>query len=153
VSQEVCTKFLIVVSPKGVTISENAKKSKVLDGLSLKTMLRRIPVEVAASAARAVWANQETADYVSVEANRILFEAAGIKLRFFNGKSVKCVLGGLFYLLGYRFAATRTQREIADKLCTTEVSVRRSYRNWLIEFPQFFTDIENRFGQQSSPQF
>ncbi len=42
---------------------------------------------------------------------------------------------------GFRFCEPKTQREIADFLCTTEVLIRKSYNSWLNEFPQFFTDL------------
>jgi transcription initiation factor TFIIIB Brf1 subunit/transcription initiation factor TFIIB len=91
-------------------------------------------------AARAVWVNQEFADDIASNALQILAQASRANLRLFNGKSPKCALGGLFYILGPMFYAPKTQREIADFLCTTEVSVRKSYHDWLSEFPQFFTD-------------
>jgi transcription initiation factor TFIIIB Brf1 subunit/transcription initiation factor TFIIB len=107
----------------------------------LTTILRRISCEVTVSAARAVWTNPENADDVASDALQILAKASRANLRFFNGRTPKCLLGGLFYLLGYRYGVTVTQREIADLLCTTEVSVRISYLSWLEAFPQFFTDI------------
>jgi transcription initiation factor TFIIIB Brf1 subunit/transcription initiation factor TFIIB len=93
------------------------------------------------SAARAVWLNQETADCIGLDTLQILAKASMANLKFFNGKTPKCLVGGLFYLLGYRYNVPVTQTEIADLLCTTEVSVRKSYKNWLNEFPQFFTDL------------
>jgi transcription initiation factor TFIIIB Brf1 subunit/transcription initiation factor TFIIB len=110
-------------------------------GVLLTTILTRIPCEITVQAARAVWINPEIADEIASNALQILADASRDNLRFFNGKSPKCVLGGLFYILGFRFSAHKTQREIADFLCTTEVSVRKSYNGWLSEFPQFFTDV------------
>jgi transcription initiation factor TFIIIB Brf1 subunit/transcription initiation factor TFIIB len=92
-------------------------------------------------AARAVWVNQETADAIASNAVQALAQASKANPRFFYGKSSKCVLGGLFHLLGYRFNAAKTQREIADLLCTTEISVRKLYKSWSNEFPQLFTDV------------
>ena len=104
-------------------------------------ILSRIPCEVTISAANAVWVNQETADAIASNAVQVLAHASKANPRFFHGKSSKCVLGGLFYILGYRFNETKTQREIADLLCTTEISVRKLYKSWLNEFPQLFTDV------------
>ncbi len=106
----------------------------------MTTILVRIPCEITEQAARAVWVNQEIADDIASNASQVLAQASRVNLRFFNGKSPKCILGGLFYILGFKFCAPKTQREIADFLCTTEVSVRKSYHSWLSEFPQFFTD-------------
>jgi transcription initiation factor TFIIIB Brf1 subunit/transcription initiation factor TFIIB len=85
--------------------------------------------------------NHEVADDVASNALHVLAQASNANLRFFNRKSPKCVLGGLFYILGFRFYAPKTQREIADFLCTTEVSIRKSYHGWLSEFPELFTDL------------
>jgi transcription initiation factor TFIIIB Brf1 subunit/transcription initiation factor TFIIB len=101
----------------------------------------RIPCEVTASAARAVWRNNKIVDDITSDALQILAKASGINLRFFTSKAPKCLLGGLFYLLGWRYNVARTQREIANMLGTTEVSIRKAYKNWLKEFPQFFKDI------------
>jgi transcription initiation factor TFIIIB Brf1 subunit/transcription initiation factor TFIIB len=108
---------------------------------SLTSIFLRIHCEKITSAARIVWVNQEIADEIAQSALQILAKASKQNLRFFCGKSPKCILGGLFYILGFRFNSTITQREIADLLCTTEDSIRKSYKRWLIEFPQFFTDI------------
>jgi hypothetical protein len=64
------------------------------------------------------------------------------KLEIFLWQSPKCILGGLFYILGYKFNSIKTRREIADFLYTTEDSIRNSFKNWLIEFPQIFTDFK-----------
>jgi hypothetical protein len=107
----------------------------------LTSIFYRIHSEKITSAARMVWLNQKIADDIASSALQILFKASKQNLRFFCGKSPKCILGGLFYILGFRFNSKITQREIADLLCTTEDSIRKSYKKWLIEFPQFFIDI------------
>jgi transcription initiation factor TFIIIB Brf1 subunit/transcription initiation factor TFIIB len=94
--------------------------------------------------ARRVWVDQEIANIIGLNALQILAQASRIKLRFFAGKRPRCILGGLFYLLGFRFRAVKTQKEIADRLCISDVSVRKSYNNWLNEFPQYFTDVKNK---------
>jgi hypothetical protein len=107
----------------------------------LTAILTQIPSDTTVLAARAVWVNQETADAIASNAVQVILQASKANSRFFYGKTSKCVLGGLFYLLGYRFNAAKTQREIAELLCTTEISVRKLYKSWLNEFPQFFTDV------------
>lgn len=104
-------------------------------------------------AARAVWVNQKTADAIASNALQVLEQSSKANPRFFYGKRSKCVLGGLFYILGYRFNAAKTQREIADLLCTTEVSVRKLYKSWLNEFPQLFTDVSVKMAgnRQTDP--
>ena len=107
----------------------------------MATILKRVTCDATSSAARAVWENPKIADKIAADALHVLAAASKLNLRFFNGKAPKCLLGGLFYLLGFRHGAVRTQREIADFLCTTEASVRTSYKSWLKEFPEFFTDV------------
>jgi hypothetical protein len=94
-------------------------------------------------AARAVWVDEEIADDISKNALQILADTSKLNLRFFCGKAPKCILGGLFYILGFRFKAIKTQREIADFLCTTEVSVAKSSKIWLEKLPHYFTDLNN----------
>jgi hypothetical protein len=105
------------------------------------TILTRISCEETMTAARSIWISQETADCIGANALQVLAKASGINLRFFNGKASRSLLGGLFYLLSFRFNAEMTQSEIAYLLGISEVSVRKSYRDWLDEFPYFFTDL------------
>jgi hypothetical protein len=112
----------------------------------LTPIFSRIPCEVTISAANVVWVNQETADVIASNAVQELAHASKANPRFFYGKTSKCVLGGLFYILGYRFNAAKTQREIADLLYTTEISVRKLYKSWLNEFPQSFTDVSAKMS-------
>jgi hypothetical protein len=95
-------------------------------------------------AARAVWVEEQIADGIAANALHILDDTSKLNPIFFCGKAPKCILGGLFYILGFRFKSVKTQKEIADFLCTTEVSVARSYKTWLEKFPQYFTDVSNR---------
>ena len=106
----------------------------------LTTIFYRIHCEAITTAAKAVWENQEIADDIASNALHILDLASRTNLRFFSGKPPKCILGSLFYILGYRFNSVKTQKEIANFLFTTECSVSKSYKNWLNEFPQLFTD-------------
>ena len=110
----------------------------------------RIHCEKITSAARVVWVNQEVADDIASNALQILAKASKQNLRFFCGKPPKCILAGLFYILGFRLKAPKTQNEIADFLCTTEVSVRKSYKSWLQEFPQYFKDGTYKIQEHNS---
>ena len=117
---------------------------------SLTSIFYRIHCERITSAARVVWANQEIADYIASNALEILARASRQNLRFFCGKQPKSILGGLFYVLGFRFRAVKTQKEIADFLCTTEISIRKSYKSWLEGFPQYFTDVNDKIKEHNS---
>ena len=101
---------------------------------SLASIFYRIHCEKITSAARGVWGNQEIADDIAPNTLEILTKASRQNLRFFCGKQPKSILGGLFYILGFRFRAVKTQTEIADFLCTTEISIRKSYKSRLTGF-------------------
>jgi transcription initiation factor TFIIIB Brf1 subunit/transcription initiation factor TFIIB len=119
----------------------------------LTTILTRITCEKTEEAARAVWVNQETADTITSNSLQIMAQASRANLKFFHARKPKCTLSGLFYILGFRFRAEKTQREIADLLCTTEVSVRKSYKSWLNEFPQFFTDVRFKMSENRQADY
>ncbi len=108
------------------------------------TILMRISCEDTMSAARSIWVSRETADVVGANAFQILVRASDANIRFFSGKASKSLLGGLFYLLGHRFNAEMTQKQIAMQLGISEVSVRRSYKDWLNMYPYFFMDLASK---------
>jgi hypothetical protein len=55
---------------------------------------------------------------------------------FFSGKSEKGFLSGLFYLIGIKNEAGKTQREITRKLNTNNVTARTFHRDWLNIHPE-----------------
>jgi hypothetical protein len=97
-------------------------------------------------AARIVW-SPEIAEDIAANALQILVKASNRKIIFFNGQAPRCLLGGLFYILGYRFNQVATQREIAEMLGVTEGSISKSYKHWLKEFPELFTDITAKMSK------
>lgn len=105
------------------------------------SLLRRIPPAEISVAARAVWLNKSIADTIALETIKIMNQTYIRKFAFFNGKSAKSIVGGLFYILGFRHDAIKKQNELADQLGTTDVSIRVSYRNWLETFPDLFLDV------------
>ena len=113
------------------------------------SLLTRIPVGEVSIAAHAVWFDESTADKITWETVRIINQTYTRKFAFFNGKSSKCLVGGLFYLLGYRYDAIKKQNELADKLGTSDVSIRVSYRKWLETFPDLFLDVIGKFATNS----
>ncbi len=92
-------------------------------------------------AAIAVWGNAYVAARIGREAEMIIGETFSMNHFFFNGKSFRRIICGLFFLLGYKHDAAMSEREIADGLGTSEVTVRRSYREWLDTFPELFKHI------------
>ena len=86
-------------------------------------MLRRIPPAEISVAARAVWLNKSIADAIALETIKIMNQTYIRKFAFFNGKSAKSIVGGLFYILGFRHDAIKKQNELADQLGTTDISI------------------------------
>ncbi len=102
----------------------------------------RLPIQVSdrriIKAAFAVWHDRKAAIKIGREALAIIVEAHDRKPGFFYGKSSKRIISGLFFLLGYKYDAIIGELELANQLGTTEVTLRKSYRNWLDSFPDLF---------------
>jgi hypothetical protein len=120
-------------------------------------ILRRIGQESILSFAQEIWSDEHSATAkIALRAVNVICEAYQRDPAFFSGKSAKGILGGLFYLLGHRFRKNKTQKEIAESLNATEMTIRASYREWLREFPGMFLDVNEQtrrreLGHFSSP--
>jgi transcription initiation factor TFIIIB Brf1 subunit/transcription initiation factor TFIIB len=110
------------------------------------SLLNRIPMEEVFAAAHTVWINDSIADRVAMETIQIINQTYKRKFSFFDGKSSRSLVGGLFYLLGYRFDDIKKQNELADHLGTTDVTIRLSYRKWLETYPDLFGDVIEKFA-------
>ena len=117
------------------------------------SVLRRIPVDEVSVVAHNIWMDKLVANAIASEASQIINQAYARKFAFFNGKSSKCLVGGLFYLLGFRYDAIKKQNELADQLGTTDVTIRISYRKWLETFPDLFLDVINKFGSNKDLRY
>jgi len=103
--------------------------------------LNRIKINEVTEAAQAIWPQKDVSEKIGSEAVKILNQTYKRKFVFFNGKSYRFLVGGLFYLLGYRYNAVRKQRELASMLGTSDVTIRKAYRSWLETFPDLFLDV------------
>jgi hypothetical protein len=98
------------------------------------------------------WANKtwkgqrQVAESMASKAIRLVFEAYEKNPPFFGSKSRKWILGGLFYLLGQRNGVAKTQKQIAQSLKTNEMTIRASYREWLAQFPKFWSETTKNHG-------
>jgi hypothetical protein len=110
------------------------------------SILRRISIDEVSVAALAVWIDKSIADKIASETIQIINLAYIRKFVFFNGRSSKYLVGGLFYLLSYRHDAIKRQRELADQLGTTDVTIRVSYQKWIETFPDLFLDVIGKFA-------
>ena len=106
----------------------------------LGCVFRRFSCEETMLTARIIWFPGE-ADDIGANSLQILATASRQSPTFFSGKSCRPLLSGLFYILGLRFNAFVSQREIAKLLGINENSVRLSYQKWLKHFPHLFSDI------------
>ena len=115
----------------------------------MNTSNRISPKEVTI-AARTVWANRLIADAIGEETVEIITKTHKRKTSFFGGKTSRGLVGGLFYLLGYKYDYAKNQKELADALGTSDVTIRVSYRSWLEEFPDLFRDIIGKLAQDQN---
>ena len=118
-------------------------------GISM-SIFRRISQEEVTIAAQLIWSDKTIAKKVTLDALDTLNRTHKRNFVFFNGKSSKYIVGGLFYLLGYRYNALKKQRELADQLNTTDVTIRASYRQWLKEFPDLFVDVIGKLSENTN---
>lgn len=96
--------------------------------------LNRISQEVLAFAYK-VWGNDSSiANRIVLEALETINKTYVTKPVFYAGKSDKRIVGSLFYILGLKYKCAKTQSEIARKIRTTEVTIRKGYRSWLKHF-------------------
>jgi hypothetical protein len=91
-----------------------------------------------------LWSNKKISGKITKDVIKIMNQVYRKNFLFCNGKSWRCPLGGLFYLLGYRYNDPKKQRDIALALQTTDVSIRIYYKQWLRDFPELFQDIKEK---------
>ena len=118
-----------------MTNSEKLVKRGIEDAVTRKRKETRIPSRIGKedvlSLAQKIWQDQTDVNReIASEALIIILEKYETDPTFFSGKSIKGIVGGLFYLLGQRHGKFKTQRQIATSLGTTEVTIRASCREW-----------------------
>ncbi len=123
-------------------MESESKRAKVIP----LNMLRRISPKEITIAARRLWQDPLVAETIDRETVDLITKIQKHNLSFFSGKTSRGLVGGLFYLLGYRHDSVKNQKEIADLLGTSDVTIRSSYRNWLEEFPDLFQDIVGKLA-------
>jgi hypothetical protein len=102
---------------------------------------KRITLNEINAAAHTIWEDKSTADAIAMETYKILNKSYQRKFAFFNGRSSRFLVGGLFYLLGFRYDSEVRQIVLAGHLGTSDTTIRLSYRLWLENFPDLFVDI------------
>jgi transcription initiation factor TFIIIB Brf1 subunit/transcription initiation factor TFIIB len=114
------------------------------------SILRRISADEVFAAANTIWLDKSIATTIASSAVKIINQTYTRRFEFFSGRSSKYLVGGLFFLLGYRHCSIKKQNELAHQLGTTEVTIRLSYRKWLETFPDLFLDVINKFTENKS---
>jgi transcription initiation factor TFIIIB Brf1 subunit/transcription initiation factor TFIIB len=115
--------------------------------------MERISFDNLLDTAQIIWSNKTTVHKVAADSYSILTKVQGRKITFYSGRRAKALVGGLFYLLGFRYNDVKKQNELAYKLGTTDVTIRKSYREWLISFPDLFADIIGKLAQHESLRY
>jgi hypothetical protein len=118
--------------------------------------LRRLGVADVLNYSSRIWRGQDhVAEMMTSETVRILRKAHEKTPTFFRDKSKKWVLGGLFYLVGRKMNAAKTQKHIARCLDTDEMTIKNSYREWFRHFPEFWPQatvhLEERYDKKDEP--
>jgi len=128
------------------TFNSAVKDDRLPDMERITQSLRK--VQEITAAAHLIWQDEKTAKRITGDAIKIINQVCKKKFSFGMGKSFRCIVGGLFYLLGFRHNDPKKQREIAIGLQITEVSIRSAYKNWLKEFPDLFQDETKKLSHQ-----
>jgi transcription initiation factor TFIIIB Brf1 subunit/transcription initiation factor TFIIB len=100
------------------------------------------------STAHMLWQKNAIAEQVIADTVEIINHVCQKKFSFYNGKALKCMVAGLFYILGFRYNAPKKQREIGIALQITDVTLRSSYKKWLKTFPDLFQDVITMINQK-----
>ena len=116
-------------------------------------LLNRITPDEVYIASRTLWLDKQIAYRIAEDALEIIAKTYMRKFSFFNGKTSRGLVGGLFYLLGYKHNVVKNQKELADRLGTSDVTIRASYRNWLETFPDLFLDVISKLGQDPNLRY
>jgi len=115
--------------------------------------MNRITLSELLAATQLVWLNKETCRKVAQNCYEAISEAEKRKVTYCSGRKARALVAGLFYIMGYRFDCVKKQNDLANRLGTTDVTVRISYRKWLMDFPDLFRDVINKMGQDENLKY
>ena len=115
--------------------------------------MERISFDELLAEAQQVWTDKRTVVKIAKDSYGILCQVEKRKITFYSGRRARALVGGLFYLMGYRYDEVKKQNELAYKLSTTDVTIRRMYREWLTSFPDLFVDVIGKLSQDESLRY
>jgi len=136
----------------GMDLFDSTLKNSALPDIEfIGNSLRK--VREITTATKMLWLNKRVSGKIATDAIKIMNYVIKRNFSFCNGKNIKCLSGGLLYLLSYRYDDPRTQREIALVLQITDISIRLYYKRWLREFPELFQDIVEKLSERASRRY
>jgi transcription initiation factor TFIIIB Brf1 subunit/transcription initiation factor TFIIB len=113
-----------------------------IDEIEISCDLRQLTLIDVLNYSTKIWKRQEPlAEAVASETVRVIRKAHAKLPSFFWSEGRKWVLGGLFYLVGRKMNAAKTQKQIARCLDTNEMTVKNSYLEWVGHFPELWPEI------------
>jgi hypothetical protein len=139
--------WALVITYLGFLLMSLPKLRRIL------SMVDCISFDELSAAAQLVWSDKRVAGQIALGSYSILNSVRKRRITFYSGRRAKALVGGLFYLLGFRFDAVKKQNELADVLGITDVTIRLSYRRWLIEFTDLFVDVIGKLAQDESLKY
>ncbi len=116
-------------------------------------MVNRVSCDELLFAARLVWVDKGISRQIAFDSYTIFEIVEERKINFCSGRKFRALAGGLFYLLSFRYGNPVKQSEIAKRLGASEVTIRESYRKWLIAFPDLFRDIIEKLSHEDSLKY
>jgi hypothetical protein len=114
------------------------------------SIFRRISKDELNAATQLIWLDRSVANKITLDTIELITIAYNKKSSFFYGRSSRFIISGLFYILGFRYDSIKKQVEIADRLGTSDVTVRASYRKWMETFPELFCGEIAKFSMDIS---
>lgn len=115
--------------------------------------MNRISLNELLAATQLVWFDKSTSRKVAHSCYETIAEVEKRKITYCSGRKARALVAGLFYIMGYRFDNVKKQNELANKLGTTDATVRKSYRKWLLDFPDLFVDVISKMAQDENLKY
>ena len=77
--------------------------------------LKRIPFEEVLAASHILWTSKSLADQIALDSLEIINKSYRRKFSFFSGRRSTWIVGGLLYLLSYRYDSVKKQKELGRR--------------------------------------
>jgi hypothetical protein len=129
----------ILKETRGPIVAQNIRKDRLSLNDQKNHVGERLSSAKVLSYASTIWQDHPLmAELMATETSQIFRTIHKRRQNYFSGKSQKRLLSGIFYLLGIKNKAIKSQQEIARCLSTSEATVRVSSRDYMVNFPDLF---------------